>query len=155
MGNTKPLQQIIRLVKPERESHFLRLVRELESDRLVEKGDSIEAQILMVLISLEDEVERGILPVKRITDAFNEEKPERYKVTYQRVGRRLSAMGFKKCRAHDGASAIMWNEECIERMKETYGLKKTSETSDRSETSIPQTDVTGVSDDTDVSRKLF
>lgn len=151
----KPLQQIIRLVKPEREPHFLQLVRELEADRLIEKGDSIEAQILMVLIELKEEVERGILPVKTITDAFNEEKSDKYKVTYQRVGRRLSAMGFKKCRAHDGASAIIWNEESIERMKDTYGLKKTSETSDRSETSAPQPDVTGVSDDTDVSRRLF
>jgi hypothetical protein len=151
----KPLQQIIRLVKPEREPHFLQLVRELESDRLIEKGDSIEAQILMVLIGLKDEVERGILPVKTITDAFNEEKSDKYKVTYQRVGRRLSAMGFKKCRAHDGASAIIWNDESIERMKETYGLQKTSETSDRSVTSDPQPDVTGVSDDTDVSRRLF
>jgi len=121
----KPIQQIIRLVKPQREPSFLRLVRELEAERLIEKADSLEAQILMTLIGRKGHVERGILPVKAITDAFNEGKSEKSQVTYQRVGRRLSAMGFKKARASDGASAIIWDEESIERMKETYGLRKT------------------------------
>jgi len=151
----KPLQQIIRLVKPEREPSFLRLVRELEAEKLIEKADSLEAQILMTLIGLKGQVERGILPVKVITDAFNEGKSEKSQVTYQRVGRRLSAMGFKKARASDGASAIIWDEESIERMKETYGLRKTSETSDRSETSVPNPDDTDVSEDTDVFRSPF
>lgn len=151
----KPLQQIIRLVKPEREPSFLRLVRELEAEKLIEKADSLEAQILMTLIGLKAQVERGILPVKVITDAFNEGKSEKSQVTYQRVGRRLSAMGFKKARASDGASAIIWDEESIERMKETYALRKTSETSDRSETSVINPDVTDVSDDTDVFRSPF
>jgi hypothetical protein len=64
-------------------------------------------------------------------------------------------MGFKKARASDGASAIIWDEESIERMKETYGLRKTSETSDRSETSVPNPDDTDVSEDTDVFRSPF
>jgi len=131
----KPLQQIIRLVKPEREPLFLRLVRELEADKLIEKAESLEAQILTVIIRLKDQRDKSVLPVKTITDAFNEDKPERSKVSYQRVGRRLSAMGFKKARTSDGASAIIWDDEKIERMKETYGLRKTSETSVRSVTS--------------------
>lgn len=151
----KPLQQIIRMVKPEREPSFLRLVRELEAEKLIEKADSLEAQILMTLIGLKGQVERGILPVKVITDAFNEGKSEKSQVTYQRVGRRLSAMGFKKARASDGASAIIWDEESIERMKETYGLRKTSETSDRSETQAPFPGDTDVPDDTDVFRNPF
>ncbi len=145
----KPLQQIIRLVKPERESSFLRLIRQIESEKLIEKADSLEAQILTVLVRLEDQVERGMLPVKKITDAFNEDKSERSQVTYQRIGRRLSAMGFKKARASDGASAIIWDDGNIERMREVYGLRKTSETS---ETSGVGADV---SDDTDVSRSPF
>jgi DNA primase catalytic core len=130
----KPIQQIIHMVKPEREPSFLRLIRELEAEKLAEKADSLEAEILMVLIGLRDEVERGILPVKKITNAFNEGKPEKSHVSYQRIGRRLSAMGLKKAKAGDGASAIIWDDGKIERMRETYGLRKTSETSDRSET---------------------
>lgn len=151
----KPLQQIIRLVKPEREPSFLRLIRQIESEKLIEKADSLEAQILAVLIGLEEQVERGMLPVKRITDAFNEGKPEKGQVTYQRIGRRLSAMGFKKARAGDGASAIIWDEENIGRMREAFGLRKTSETSDRSETSAAGSVTPDVSEDTDVFRSPY
>jgi len=41
-------------------------------------------------------------------------------------------MGFKKARASDGASVIIWDEESIKRMKETYGLRETSEISETS-----------------------
>ena len=51
-----PLQQIIRMVKPERESFFLSLIQALQAEKLIEKADSLEAQILMVLGGLEDEV---------------------------------------------------------------------------------------------------
>lgn len=151
----KPLQQMIRLVKPEREPFFFRLVRELEAEKLMEKTETLEAQILMTLVRLEDQVERGILPIKVITDAFNQGKAEKSQVTYQRVGRRLTAIGFKKARTSDGASAILWDEESIERMKETYGLRETSETSERSETSVRFPGNTDLSEDTDVSRNLF
>jgi len=134
----KPLQQIIRMVKPEREPSFLRLVRELEVEKLIEKADSLEAQILMTLISLGSQVERGILPVKAITDAFNKGKSEKSQVTYQRVGRRLSAMGFKKARTGNNA-AILWDQENIDRMIDAYGLRETHETQERDETHTPIT----------------
>lgn len=151
----KPLQQIIRLVRPDREPTFLRLVKELEAEKLIERRDSLEAEILATLIGLKDEVEHGILPVKLITDTFNEGRSEKSRISYQRVGRRLSAMGFKKGRTSDGASAIIWDAEGIERMEETYGLRKTSVTSDTSVTPEEKTDVTDLSGDTDVSRSLL
>lgn len=129
----KPLQQIIRMVKPEQEPSFLRLVRELEAERLIEKADSLEAQLLTVIIELEDQMNRGILPVKTITDAFNESRSERSQLTYQKIGRRLSAMGFKKARAGNNA-AILWEQEKIERMIDTYGLRQTHETQERDKT---------------------
>lgn len=125
----KPLLQIIRLVKPEREPFFWRLLRQIESEKLIEKADSLEAQILAVVIGLKDQVERGRLPVKKITDAFNEGRPEKSRVSYQKIGRRLSAMGFRKARGGDGAFAIIWDEESVERMMGMYGLRETPETS--------------------------
>ena len=118
----KPLHQIILLVRPEREGAFLRLVRQIEEERLTEKADSLEAHILAVVARLGDQVERRLLPVKKITDAFNEGRPEKAQVTYQRIGRRLSAMGFKKDRGGDGAFAIVWDEELLNKLKQKYGL---------------------------------
>ncbi|MBU2540928.1 MAG: toprim domain-containing protein [Candidatus Omnitrophica bacterium] len=150
----KPIQQIIRLVRPEREAYFLKLVKRLESEKLIEKADTIEAQILAVLSNLRSNVDKGMLPVKEITDSFNEDRSDKYKVTYQRIGRRLSAMGFSKVRTSNGASAIVWDEEKLERIKDSYGLSKTSEIPDTSDTPKDPY-VTDVSCDTDVSRRPF
>jgi DNA primase catalytic core len=150
----KPIQQIIRLVRPDREAYFLKLVKKLESEKLIEKADSIEAQILTVLSGLRGNVDKGMLPVKDITDSFNEDRSDKYKVTYQRIGRRLSAMGFSKVRTSNGASAIVWDEEKLERIKDSYGLSKTSETPDTSDTPKDPY-VTDVSCDTDLLRRPF
>ena len=157
----KPILQIIQTVKPERIQSFLSLVRELEKDRLMDKGDSIEAQILKVIIELRGEVKRGSLSVKKIVSEFNKDKSEKEKLTDKRIGRRLCPMGFAKCRTNNGASAIIWEESKIERLRITYGLEKTSETSKTSETTetdatsdhgnymrVP--DVSEVSEDTEV-----
>jgi hypothetical protein len=55
--------------------------------------------------------------VKTITDAYNQEKSEECHLTYQRIGRLLSTMGFQKARAGNN-SAILWNEEQIDQMLE-------------------------------------
>lgn len=151
----KPIQQIMRLVRPEREAYFLKLVKRLESEKLIEKADTIEAQILAVLSNLRNSVDKGMLSVKEITDSFNEDRSDKYKVTYQRIGRRLSAMGFGKVRTSNGASAIVWDEEKLVRIKESYGLSETSETPDTSDTPDGEPYVTDVSCDTDDSRRPF
>lgn len=151
----KPIQQVIRLVRPEREQHFLKLVKKLESEKLIEKADSIEAQILNILSNLRNSVDKGMLPVKEITDSFNAERSDRYKVTYHRIGRRLSAMGFTKVRTSNGASAIVWDEEKIERIKDSYGLHQTSEIPDTSDMPFNHACVTDVSCDTDDFRRPF
>lgn len=146
----KPLLQIIRFVRPEREDDFMALVSGFETDRLIEKADSLEAQILNALMSLKDQVAHGILPVKAITDRFNEGKHEKIKVTYQRIGRRLTAMGFKKARGDNGAAVVLWDDDMLARLMERYGLKETSEISESPETSTNQAGVTDVSDETDI-----
>ncbi len=146
----KPLQQIIRLVKPGKEPSFLQLVKILEDERLMEKADSLEAEILAAVISLEDEIEKGMLPVKRITDELNEDRPERSKVSYHRVGWRLKAMGFQKAKTGKGSSAILFDEEKISGMERAYGLKKTPETSETPELPVEDSGDSGVSGNSDV-----
>jgi len=151
----KPLLQVIQLVNPKREEAFLALVRRLQEERLLEKADSFEAVILTVMESLREDVEKGILPVKTITDAFNMGRPERSQVTYQRVGKLLKPMGFTKCKTRTGASAIIWDEDKIHRIRDKYGLIQRSDTSDTSETPVRDAGDTDIPDDTDVCRSLF
>jgi hypothetical protein len=75
--------------------------------------DSLEAQILKTILGLKDQVRTGILPVKTITDTFNQGKSKESQLTYPRIGRFLSTLGFKKAKTGSGASAIIWDEEHI------------------------------------------
>jgi hypothetical protein len=131
----KPLVQTIRLVRPDKEAEFLRLIQKLEKKRLQDKADSFEGQILLAVDSLRDQVEGGILAVKTITDAFNENKPEKFQITYERMGRKLKSLGFEKGRTGTGASAIIWDEEKIAKILQAHGVKKPSEPSETSEPS--------------------
>jgi hypothetical protein len=86
-------------------------------ENLESKTENLQAQILRTIIRLKYEVKNGVLPVKTITDAYNQEKSEECRLTYQRIGRLLSTMGFQKARAGNN-SAILWNEDQIDRMLE-------------------------------------
>jgi len=124
----KPLQQMILLAKPEKEASFLKLAKELQEERLLDRSDTLEAQVLTNMLKLKDGVLSGILPVKDITDTLNQGKTKEYQFTYQRIGRRLQALGFKKARTEGGASAVIWDERLLKSLVDTYGLKETSVT---------------------------
>jgi hypothetical protein len=110
------------------------------------RSENLEAQILNIIIGLKDQVKNGILPVKTITDTFNQGRSKESQFTYPRIGRILSTMGFRKAKTGSGASAILWDDDFIfslcpsqntEAMiwDDSKKKKPSSETSERSETS--------------------
>lgn len=148
----RPLLQILRLVRPERESVFLKLIGRVEASRLKGRTMSLEEELLKIIISLEHTVKGSLLPVKDIADGFNNGKSKKHKITYKKAGGRLSIMGFNKGTLGNGAAAIIWDDAVIDRMRERYGLKKMSvapESSglqDAKSGSSQSTDITDVSD---------
>jgi hypothetical protein len=92
-----------------------------------DQPESVMAQILRTIIGLKEEVKRGMLPVKTITDSFNQGKSVECQFTYARIGRILSAMGFAKGKVGSN-SGILWDQENIERLEKIYGLHQTQET---------------------------
>jgi DNA primase catalytic core len=125
----RPLLQIIMLVRPEQEEAFRSLVKKLQDERVIEKSTSLEAELLQVIMACEVWVERGSLSVKEITEKYNSGKEtEREKITPQRVGRRLAAMGFQKVKTGNGSAAIRWDRSVIAQMCATYGIEQSSET---------------------------
>ena len=77
-------------------------------------------QIIKTIIGLKPLVTNGILPVKTITDAFNQKRSKesqsqdpKFKFTYARIGRILSNFGFQKAKTPNGCSAIIWDEKLI------------------------------------------
>jgi hypothetical protein len=98
-----------------------------------DQPESVTAQILRTIIGLKEEGKRGMLPVKTITDSFNQGKCKESQLTYQRIGRILSAMGFAKGKVGSN-SCILWDQENIERLEKKYGLHQTQETRETQET---------------------
>jgi DNA primase catalytic core len=151
----KPLLQVMLLVNPARKEMFLKLVETLKDQKKLEGLESLEAQLLMTVVTLEEEVRHGFLAIKKITDSLNEDRTEKYKVSYQRVGKVFTALGFKKGRLSDGASAIIWDPKFIDIILEVYGLRQTSVTSETSVTSVEKGKKPDDTDDADESNKLF
>lgn len=132
----QPLYQIVRLVRgKEGDLAFLEFVSRVEEDRRMERSDTLEAQVVRTIVALESEVERGILPVKLITNTLNATRPEKKQLTPQRVGRLLNSLALNKCRTSDGSRAILWDENKILRLQGRYGVKQTSVTSETPVTS--------------------
>ena len=112
----------------EAEKTFWGLIDDLRKEVLYPEPntkENLKAQILEIVIGLREEVKKGALPVKTITDTFNQRRskesqsqdPE-FGLTYKRIGRVLSELGFTKVRTGSGAFAIVWDEEVIHRLSE-------------------------------------
>lgn len=142
----QPLSQIVREVAPEYGIDLNELFLKLEGERLASKSESFDATILAAIIKLTGEVKSNLLPVKRITEKINEDRPDSRKLTHQKIGKVIKSLGLKTARAtRSGGAALIWDEEKIETQCLKYGLDKTSETSESSENQ-PETDNSEVSD---------
>lgn len=131
----RPIQQIILLVNPEREPIFLTLVSKLEAERKIDRATSIEAEILMAVLSLEERVHDGILENKYVEEWLNAKRTERNQLKSNSIGRRLTAMGFKRTRTSDGHAAIVYDVDAIRILAERYDVNKASDSSESSEQS--------------------
>jgi hypothetical protein len=71
---------------------------------------TIEDQIEETILGLRHLVKNGVLQVKTIADAFNQNKSEQARLTYRRMGALLSGMGFIKAKTSNGCCAIIWDD---------------------------------------------
>lgn len=144
----RPIHQVILLVSPDREAQFLNLVSTLESDRKIERSMSYEAEVLTVIGLLQGMVHNGLLTVEAIVDQMNLKRPERNKTSSCSVGRRLTAMGFKRSRTSDGHMAIVYDGDDINKLQDKYGVSKPSVAS---ECSVEVANISSISEGSDNS----
>ena len=89
-------------------------IRQDELPKLYPEGAvSLESQIQNTIIGLKHLVKNGILPVKIITDTFNQGRSKESQLTYRRIGGLLSSMGFRKAKTHAGTYAILWDDNLL------------------------------------------
>ncbi len=88
-------------------------IRNEELPKLYPEPTSLQVQIQETILGLKDRVKNGILPLKTITDAFNQARSEQGRLTYHRMAPLLSAMGFTKAKTRNGCSAIIWDDQLL------------------------------------------
>jgi hypothetical protein len=98
-------------------------IRNEELPKLYPDPNNLESQIKATIFGLRFQVKNGILPVKTITDTFNQDRSEECRLTYHRIGRLLSTMGFTKTKASNGASAIIYDDNLLSQKTLTHDEK--------------------------------
>ena len=135
---TACLTDVLKSVNAKYLDLYILLVEELNKKRNIAKADSLEGEVILAILQLEVKVDKGVLPVKDITDKINQEKSDRERFTYQKIGRKLDIMGYQKARTGSGASAIEWNpvlnESLASEHNVDYDSLMSSETSNTPET---------------------
>jgi len=100
----------------EAEKFFWQEIESIRSEvlpKLFLETINLEDQIQKTILGLRHEVINGILPVKTITDTFNQGRSKESQLTYHRIGRLLSTMGFRKAKTQNGSSAIIWDDRLL------------------------------------------
>jgi hypothetical protein len=105
--------------KSEAEKIFWQEIEAIRSEELPKlypdpmDPDSLEAQLLTTIAGLKQHLKNGILPLKPIADTFNQERSKESRLSYQRIARLLSQIGFTKVKTHGGRSAILWDDKLL------------------------------------------
>ena len=131
----RPLHQIIRFVRSDRERVFFEVVEKLKEYRSTEKSTSLESKMLIAICDLENDIEKGnILAIRKITDRLNEieQMPEKFRYSPNSIGMKTKTMGFEKVRLSAGHTGIRYDRQLIEKLCVSYGLKKSSDSSESS-----------------------
>lgn len=115
----KPLLQVLRAVAPDQEEAFMDVVREQEGQRMIERSESLEAEVVRAVAELVDPGDPEWLLVKTVTDHLNEGRTERRSLTTGGVGRRLKALGFEKRRVSSGTE-VRRDEILLEGLCQKY-----------------------------------
>ncbi len=119
---TKPLVQTVRAVKPDHENRLLALISDIKESRSIIKAGSREGELIGVIRTSCEKVNRNLLLIKDIAEGFNSGKIDRFYLGNKAITGMLRALGFETTRGERGATAIVWNEELIRRLSEDFGL---------------------------------
>ncbi len=105
--------------KSEAEKFFWEQIEEIRQQELPKlypdssQSDSLEAQLLTTITGLKHHLKNGILPLKTVADTFNQERSKESRLSYHRIARLLSKIGFRKVKTHGGRSAILWDDKLL------------------------------------------
>ena len=118
----KPIRQIVNLVG-QGESWFQEFAQQVEESKKRDGLDSDDAKILNVIVQSMGQIEHGHLLHRFILDEINGDRPERYHMSPQRLGRITKRLGFKKYNSGE-SRGIYIDADLLNRLCQRYGIKQ-------------------------------
>ena len=117
----KPIRQIVNAIGQD-ESWFLEFTKQVDELRRKDGLDSDDAKVINAIVQTIDKVENEHLLHKFIIDRINSDRPERYHMSPQRLGRITKRLGFKKYNSGE-ARGIYIDADLLNRLCQRYGIK--------------------------------
>lgn len=127
---SQSLLQVCKLVCPESFETLKKALIEIAGQRLEDKKDSIEGQIVSALYKLSPEAEsvfEWTLKTQEVLELLNTNRPEAYKLSPQYLGKRFSAMGIKTRKVH-GYSEVILKKADFTTLLIQYGIIEINDT---------------------------
>ena len=122
---SKPLFQICRLICPENEALLERTLIGLSGERIEDKQDTIEGEVISILKSIAEQNPKQVtwdIPTSTIVEMLNIDRSEAYRVTSRSLGKRLSALGVRKRKGNGGMSIRIVDRPTLDALVNEYGL---------------------------------
>jgi len=130
ISNSRVIELFVSLleVAPSKEirTRLIQCMKGITQTRFDEEQVSIEAQVFEAILNSEDQIDNGKLSIRTVTERFNLTLPEREQGTARFIGRRVSALGFEKCKLSGGLRGFYWNTDLVERLKARYYPSKST-----------------------------
>ncbi|HHT9106703.1 MAG TPA: hypothetical protein ACFYD7_12655 [Candidatus Wujingus californicus] len=121
---SKPLLQVCKIVYPQGINELESALIEVAGQRVEDKRESIEGQIISMLYELSPkELPEWKVKTSELLSKLNEDRLDNHKLTGQYIGKKLKAMGLHTRHIH-GLSEILLNRSDFDVLLEQYGICK-------------------------------
>ena len=118
----KPLLQVCKLVYPQGFDELKNALLEVAGQRIEDKKESIEGQIISILHTLSPKgLPEWKIKTSEVLCELNKDRPDNHKLTSQYVGRKLKAMGLQT-KITRGFSQIFLDSQDFNTLLEQYGM---------------------------------
>lgn len=126
---TRPLLQVVRMVKPEREPILLELIGEIENEKRQAMSNTLDAKIIDLLLSIDPEKltwheQQECFLVTDLKEALNKGASDKQRVSARYLGGKLRALGlpFVHRQPVTKRRLYRYDRELLDRLAVRYGL---------------------------------
>jgi len=121
---SKPLFQVCKMICLDRFATLQGAILEMAGQRVEERQDTIEGQIVSVINELSpEELPDWKIQLQDVLEKMNSKRPEGHELTSQYLGRRIKALGFKTRKVH-GKSEVLLSRSILQTFLSQYGLSE-------------------------------